>query len=240
MIRLLPVIGLLLVGLVFVAAGGEGDDYPPPETSRIQVVVVGQDVEAFGPDGPPLKMEELGKPAGALVPKAAGMKADGFVATVPHSKKILAAIRARGPAEVLWRGEFEAAYRAKGAWLSGTKIPFATVSLRGDQPTVSVTYEEIGAKVEAEQTRPDFYNAKIEFTAATRIHSELGPVVGKFSSIGQVHLPDGCTAIYSFLDRVPLEFAINLPGEIRGKQQIMMDRVRQYFVLLTRMDVVKE
>ena len=206
--------------------------------SRYIVTIVELEVDGAA-TGRPLDIQELGTPAGAIVPRAANLAAASLVGAVPHSEKILAAIRQRGSAEVIHRGELETRTGRKGTWISGTQIPVPIVSLRGNARTVSTTFQQTGVKLEVEPLTDDHSNLLLEFTAATRLHDEVGPVTRKFSMQGTVLLPDGYTAIYSCLDRVPSEVLERMPLEVRGSGKTGSDHVRQYFVLVTHMDLVR-
>jgi len=234
--RLAFVLVLVVVAVGIVAADGE---QPTTHNSRYIVTILELPVDGAA-TGRPLDLLELGKPADAIVPRAANLAADGFVGAVPHSKKILAAIRGRGSAEVLHRGELETRFGRKGTWISGTRIPVPNVSLRGNARTVSVMFEETGVKLEVEPLQNDHANLLLEFTAVTRLHNEVGPVSRKFSMQGVVLLPDGYTAIYSYLNRVPSEVLDRMPAELKVEGEIGNDLVTQYFVLVTRMDVVRK
>ncbi|MEN8150209.1 MAG: hypothetical protein ABFS86_10325 [Planctomycetota bacterium] len=235
MIRILPVLGLALLAVLLVAA--DGDRPAVDGTTRFLLTVVRQDPGAAG-EGTPLDLTELGKPAAPVGPTAANLAADGFVAAVPHGKKILEAIRARGAADVLYRGECETRSGAKAMWETGRKFPVPIVSLRGDARTVSTSYEQTGAELEVEWLKgTNRVVAQIEFSAARRLHGQVGCIIDQHQSCGTVQLPDGYTAIFTFLNRVPAEILNRMPKELATDAAPQPDLVTQYWVLLTRMDV---
>ena len=67
------------------------------------------------------------------------------------------------------------------------------------------------------------------------------PVIFEVSSKGRFMLPDGYTAILSFLDRVDGRLLMNSVEsyleEQAAPQDVPADIVAQYFVLITRMDL---
>jgi hypothetical protein len=225
------VLGVVAVGIV--AADGERSG---GDGSRYLLTIVEVPVDGAA-TGHPLSLDELGKPGDAIRPRAANLAMDGFVGAVKHSKRILAAIRQRGDSEAIHRGELETRVRRKGTWISGVKIPVPVVSLRANARTVSTTFEEVGVKFEVEPLLDDHTNLLLEFSAASRLNSEVGPVIRKFSMRGTILLPDGYTAIYTCLDRVPSEVLDRMPAEVKQPGEVGKDLVTQYFVLVTRMDL---
>jgi type II secretory pathway component GspD/PulD (secretin) len=75
---------------------------------------------------------------------------DRWVAEHGEYTYILRALQERGSAEILSKPSIIATQGQKATITTGEKFPVQTVSLRGNQPTVSTTFEETGIKLDIE------------------------------------------------------------------------------------------
>jgi hypothetical protein len=238
--RVLPILLLGAIAFTIVAASGDSDQ-PPPITTRFRVAIV--KVPVLGPDATPLRMADFGdKPAGAIRPMAGGPYADGLLGAIAYSPAVREKLLAREGAEVVCRGELESFGNRPAQLVTGVKFPLQTVSMRGGQPTVSTTYEQLGAKVQIVTNSPDLYDTHIEFSTMHLARGGRVPILSQFSSEGSLHLPDGYTSILSFMDRVDGDVTRQLPEEVlevKEAEVVVPSIATQYFVLLTRMDQMK-
>jgi hypothetical protein len=228
------VLAILLVGVV---AAGDGEKGRAADHSRYELTILRQDVTA-GDSGARFTLEDFGSPEKAVVPRAGNLRTAGFLGAIPWTPKIMQVLLARKDCHVLWRGEVEGVPGRKLSWVASTELPVVVTSRRGDQETVSMTYKQVGAKLELEPSGGDVLHLNVQFSAATYIGRDLGAVISQISSQGVVGLPDGYTAVFCHLDRIPVGF-LNQPSTLAKPRSYVPteDDVSRFYVLLTRMDL---
>ena len=126
-----------------------------------------------------------------------------WVAKHGEFEYIFRALQERGSAEILSKPSIIATQGRKATIITGTKFPVQTVSLRGNQPTVSTTFVETGIKLEIEPTLigRGFVSLNIlaEDSQITEVipgpEGSLQPVIRKRSAQTQANVRDGETII---------------------------------------------
>jgi hypothetical protein len=248
---------LLILGAVFVSAGlalwsstaraGLDLDEEPYYGTRYRVRIVKVDLDPAG-SGPPLTLESFPRELpDAIVPLAESAAAAGHFGAVPYRTNLDAAVAEGTRARVLYRGETESAPGKKCSIHHGQRFPVTMVQLRGNQTTVTTSFEKVGFSLDLtpkhsgqkDDLRPGrVHDVKIEFSAVTATDADGAPVISSVSSYGTIVLPDAYTSVLSFVERVPGEL-------LRGRQTEtdaagaapVPDAFVQYFVLITRLDL---
>lgn len=236
-------IGLLAVlGAAVVAAqtagsvGAQTAEEIPSRRYRATVVEVEHPETS---DGAALTLKDLGGMEGAIVPAADGLRGQGYFGALPEPNRLLGLLAKRGRTEVLFRGEVESDGRNVASITSGTQVPVTAVELRGDQTIVTTKFYDTGFLFEIKGRGRDDHTVALQLSAIsgmTRFESTRHPQISKFASKGSLRLPDGYTAVYSFFLRTQSYVRAGWPPEPAAENP-MPDGVKEWIVLLTRMDL---
>ncbi|MEN8150113.1 MAG: type II and III secretion system protein [Planctomycetota bacterium] len=116
---------------------------------------------------------------------------------------IFRALQERGSAEILSKPSIIATQGKKATIITGTKFPVQTVALRGNQPTVSTTFENTGIKLEIEPMLIGRSSVTLSIVAEDSQVTEvipgpegsLQPVISNRRAETQVSVRDGETII---------------------------------------------
>ena len=258
MVRKGAVIGLVVLA---VAAGGmfalfsspvgaqrgPDDGVAVAVSSRYRVTVLRVAVPAEA-TGEALNLADFAREIpGALVAKSDAPGLRGHFGAVPSQKDLLHMLSKRGTSmEVIFTGETETVPGKKGSVNSGQRFPLATMEMRGNQTIVTTKFEQTGIKVEVLRSphpgpRGDVHEMTVELSATTAHVGGMNPVIFEVASKGSFMLPDGYTAVLSYLDRVEGFVLMNtvqsLAAGTPAPQEMPADIVAQYFMLVTRMDL---
>jgi len=206
-------------------------------TSRYRMAVVRVDLTADSA-GEPLGLTEFGDGGAARKPLAPAAAAAGQFASVAYPHRVLDALATRGTAEVVWRGEFETGHGKKGSVTSGTRFPVLGVEIRGNQEFVTTKFEKTGFRCDVVRVRDDMHAVRMEGSVVAAWTPGLSPVISEFTIEGEIVLPDAHTAVFMVLERTDGEMlASDLVARAEGKKpESFSDAVRQFYVLLTRLD----
>jgi len=190
-------------------------------------------------DAKPLTLSEIGVTAdSAVTPRAALMKQTGEFGSLRYPHSLLAAMRKRGKTKVLFGGEVEVVHLQKARLQYGQKFPIRSVDIRGNQTIVTTKLQEVGMEVELAPTdRPDFYLAQIEFSAVSVRQGSADAIITSVGTSGGVHLRDGYTAVFTFVDRIAGVAYITQGDSQEDVAVEERDTLVQFFVLLTRTDL---
>ena len=102
-------------------------------------------------------------------------------------------------------------------------------------------FQKVGATMEVRAAGNDDHDVNLQFSAVSAWSQDGMPVIYTASSKGRLHLPDGFTAVFDFLDRVESESVTRSPEErvTDGPNggETSRDVVARYVLLLTRLDL---
>jgi hypothetical protein len=244
---------VLLLGMVVLGAGGVawyspdvvgqgGDDWAG--TSRYRVTLVRLAVPEDSTGGP-LLLTEFGREVpGAILPRSRAPGLVGHFGAVPVQRDLLKVLKQRSTGmEVVFCGEMEGLLGTKCSVNSGQKFPLRSTELRGTQEFVTTRFEQIGVQVDLER-KPDKGSVRDTHSVAMQLSAVTAQVDGgncvlfQVSSKGTISLPDGYTTVFSFLDRVEGGIFANAVKGQTPALAVPPDLVAEYFLLLTRMDLM--
>ena len=234
------------LGLAPVPGDAQEEGAASGGTTRYRVTVLRLALPADA-HGEPLTIVDLGGAVpGAIVPAAGSPGASGHLGALPDRPDLIEKIGAKGSTyEVIFRGETESAIGRRSNIDYGQRFPVHTLDIRSGASIVTTRFEKIGFSLDIERSAGrdflDGHTAKFEVSSVSATRGGRDPVFFSVSAAGTIRLPDGYTAVFSYLDRVegfcfalgPEDLAAGaLPGE-----EVPPDVVVQYFVLITRLDL---